>query len=65
MGKQEYSPAQLFELRRGMENGVDVERYNDLAYLPGQMRQIRLGLESKNVNVSFMKAENSVVFRWN
>ena len=36
---------QLFEIRKGLENGVDIDKYADLKFSRNQMEQIRLGLE--------------------
>lgn len=40
-----YDKDQQLELRKGMDSGVDIERYDNPEYLAIQMQQLRLGLE--------------------
>lgn len=53
-----FNDAQIFELNRGMDSGVDIGRYRRADYRAAQMRQIRLGLEwnkahpDKEINIS-------------
>lgn len=42
----DFSAAQIFEINRGYESGVDVSIYRKPIYKQAQMRQIRLGLEN-------------------
>ena len=43
--EQGFDDWQLYEIREGLENGLDVDKYADLKFSRNQMEQIRLGLE--------------------
>ena len=43
-----FLPAQMKEIRKGLERKLDVTRYNSLDYDWVQMREIRRGLEEKD-----------------